>query len=127
MRCESFLHIFPGFADPPIVEKVKMFFTNNESTLYSMQFVVNCEVSSIIPQTETYMFYRPTQGQDFYYYPVQLAVIFKRKTLLEVVYKHMEQEDFARRVLNLKVERKETEGEDPDQSLTEVRGQEESL
>ena len=38
----------------------------------------------------------------------------------------MEQEDFARKVLNLKVERKESDGEDPDNSLTEVRGQEES-
>ena len=61
------------------------------------------------------MFYRPIQGQDFYYYPVQLAVIFKREPLLKVVYKHMEQEDFARRVLNLKVERKEN-GEDPDKN-----------
>ena len=60
------------------------------------------------------MFYRPIQGQDFYYCRVQLAVIFKRETLLEVVYKHMEQEDFARRVLDLKVERKENDGEDPD-------------
>ena len=72
------------------------------------------------------MFYRPIQGQDFYYCRVQLAVIFKRETLLEVVYKHMEQEDFARRVLDLKVERKESDGEDPDNSLSEVRGQEES-
>ena len=47
----SYIHIFPGFADPPIVEKVKMFFTNNESTLYSMQLVVNTEVRSISPQT----------------------------------------------------------------------------
>ena len=41
---------FPGIFDPPIIEKVIMFFKNNKSALYSMKFVVNSEVRSIIPQ-----------------------------------------------------------------------------
>ena len=48
-------------------------------------------------------------------------MIFNRKALLDVVYQHMGEVEFARKVLSLRVEREESEDEDTEDPLSPLK------
>ena len=74
-------------------------FKNNKTSLTEKMFKTstigqsNRQINPSIPYRYRYL--------NFYYNPAQLAIIFKRKDWLKVVYQHMEGKEFAREVLNL--------------------------
>ena len=68
------------------MEKVLDYFRRNRDSLCSVKYTVR------------------SQGHRFHYYPVHLAVVFKRTEILNVLYHHMtENGEFARQVLTLRV------------------------
>lgn len=89
-----------GFSREETVEKVKTFFDNNKDSLVNMRYKIR------------------SQGQNFVYYPVHLAVIFKRGDILDVIYTHMEDKQFASSVLSLAVTHEDSSKEKDFSSLS---------
>ena len=68
------------------MEKVLDYFKSNRDSLCSLKYIVR------------------SQGHRFHYYPVHLAVVFKRTEILDVLYQFMKEDGgFARQVLTLRV------------------------
>ena len=80
------INVLPGLNKEAIVEKVLDYFRSNRDSLCSVKYTVR------------------SQGHRFHYYPVHLAVVFKRTEILDVLFHHMEDDrEFARQVLTLRV------------------------
>ena len=80
------INIGSGFSKEATVERVLDYFRSNRDSLCSVKYTVR------------------SQGHRFHYYPVHLAVVFKRTEILDLLY-HLMREDgqFARQVLTLRV------------------------